>query len=307
MVRHLMSMTSGIVPVEEFDPNDTPCKSPEDETACSQLSRLGVNDSEPGRVWRYSQVDLAVVGEIAEKLTGLDSWQDIFNHYIGARLGVDPDQCHFRKPLGRDRLVVAGGLRCHIDEYSKVLQAISAKSLVQDSSLWDEAERPHSVGLPMVGGVGANNCTTESFAAGCRNGSMPQWRNWKEGVYWHYGLMQWIECASPNCEEGTVRISSPGLLGTYPWVDRGLLSGARPHWGVVYRADFVAWFAGHVSMGRSWTAQRCQTALGCRLPSTEGLLRRGLPVGKGQQPDRPCPLKTGWSQMSLDHGGVRSG
>jgi len=64
---------------------------------------------------------------------------------------------------------------------------------------------------------------------------MPDWGNWKEGVYWHYGLMQWIECATPTCEDGAVRISSPGLLGTYPWVDRGQLSGARPHWGVVYR------------------------------------------------------------------------
>jgi len=239
-VRHLMSMTSGIVPPEDEEgenPTETPCKSPKDETACSKMSRSGSEDTEPGTVWRYSQVDLAVVGEIALKLTGLDSWQDIFDQYIGAHLGVDPDQCHFRSPLGRDRLVVAGGMRCHIDEYSKLLQAISAKSLIQDSSLWDEAERPHTLGLPMIGGVGANNCTTESFDAGCRNGFMPQWRNWKEGIYWHYGLMQWVECASPDCQEGTTRISSPGLLGTYPWVDRGLLSGARPHWGVVYRQE----------------------------------------------------------------------
>jgi hypothetical protein len=232
-VRNLMAMTSGIVPPEdEVESSDRACKSPEDKTACSMMTRSGFEDNEPGEVWRYSQVDLAVIGEIAEKLTGLDSWQAIFDKYIGARLGVDPGQCYWMESL--DNLVVAGGMRCHIDEYSKLLQAMSAKSLVRNS-LWDEAERPYTLGLPMIGGVGANNCTAESSAAGCKNGEMPQWRNWKEGVYWHYGLMQWIECATPECEAGAVRISSPGLLGTYPWVDRGQLSGARPHWGVVYR------------------------------------------------------------------------
>lgn len=181
-------------------------------------------------------MDLALVGEIAQKLTNLPSWDAVFQKYIGTPLRVDPDQCYFGKTLAdQDVFVVAGGMRCDIDEFSKILQAISAKLLVQNSSLFDEAERPHTLGLPMIGDVGANVCTNESSAVGCRNGFMPDYGNWKEGVYWHYGLMQWIECASPNCQEGTVRISSPGLFGTYPWVDRGLLSGARPHWGVVYR------------------------------------------------------------------------
>ena len=133
--------------------------------------------------------------------------------------------------MTRKFLVVAGGRRCHIDENSKLLQAMSAKALLRNSSIWDEAERPATLGLPMISSTGANNCTAESCAAGCRGGTMPDWGNWKEGVYWHFGLMQWIECARPNCEDGAVRISSPGLLGNYPWVDRGRLSGARPHRG----------------------------------------------------------------------------
>jgi len=232
-VRHLMSMTSGIVPPEKPAPNA--CDSPEDTSACSFISRSGSQDNEPGNVWRYSQVDLAVVGEIAQNRTNLTSWDAIFRKYIGAPLGVDADKCYFWNPLGQEVFEVAGGMRCTIDEFSKILQAISAKLLVTDSSLWDETERPHTLGLPMIGDVGANICTNESIALGCRNGFMPDYGNYQEGVYWHYGLMQWIECASPNCQEGTVRISSPGLFGTYPWVDRGLLSGARPHWGVVYR------------------------------------------------------------------------
>jgi len=158
-VRHLMAMTSGIVPPEDADPNDSPCTSPEDETTCSLMTRSGLEDNEPGEVWRYSQVDLAVVGEIAQKLTGLDSWQAIFDKYIGAHLGVDPESCHWRAPLGNKFFVVAGGMRCHIDEYSKLLQAMSAKALLRNSSIWDEAETPATVGLPMIGDVGANNCT----------------------------------------------------------------------------------------------------------------------------------------------------
>ena len=65
------------------------------------MTRSGIEDNEPGEVWRYSQVDLALVGEIAEKLTGLDSWLAIFDKYIGAHLSMDPESCYWRRPLDK--------------------------------------------------------------------------------------------------------------------------------------------------------------------------------------------------------------
>jgi len=43
--------------------------------------------------------------------------------------------------------MLGGGLRCTAAEYGKVLQAILAKTLFKDSTLYDEAERPHTLNV----------------------------------------------------------------------------------------------------------------------------------------------------------------
>merc|ERR1712129_102910 len=80
------------------------------------------------------------------------------------------------------------------------------------------------------------------MALGCTEKRMPEWgagvspfHHDTPGIYWHYGLCQWIECATPSCQGGILRFSSRGMMGTYPWVDRGGLSGYQPHWGVLVR------------------------------------------------------------------------
>lgn len=243
-LRHLMSMTSGIVPTDgTVDSADRACQPPQsvgDKTVCSRITRSGVADSEPGEVWRYSQLDPAVFGEMAMQITGLDSWSKVVAKYLFEPLGVNKWRCFWNDALKTPYLVVAGGLRCNIDEIAKVMESVGAKTLFRNQTLFDEAERPHTLGLKKNDPGGKQNCTPDGVAAGCRNDRMPAWffggrDGWKDGIYFHYGLTQWVECATPDCNGGILRTSSPGLFGMYPWVDRGGLSGAQPHWGIIFR------------------------------------------------------------------------
>merc|ERR1740121_3107622 len=129
------------------------------------------------------------------------------------------------------------------------MEAISAKSFLDDKSLFDEAERPHTLGLRRSQGhqneITGCPDTLDGFdpeGKGCSEDFMPEWGvgRWPmdigtPGIYWHYGLCQYIECATPNCDGGILRASSRGAMGTFPWIDPGNLSGNVPHWVVIVR------------------------------------------------------------------------
>merc|ERR1719203_2552380 len=81
-------------------------------------------------------------------------------------------------------------------------------------------------------------CPPETLSKGCREEMMPEFTGAdlvETPTLWHYGLAQWVECDTPGCEGGVVRVSSLGVLGTYPWIDRGGFTGYPPHFGVMVR------------------------------------------------------------------------
>merc|ERR1740121_1776519 len=181
---------------------------------------------------------------MALEVTGLRNWDDVFQQYLADPVGVDSSKCEFSLPA-KHWAMAGGGMRCNSVEYSKILQAILGKTLYNDTSLYDEAERPHTVNVRRSAAQQGSStaCTSEALAQGCSEGMMPEWAAGSGNglrtspATWHYGLGQFIECphSDPNCENGILRASSPGALGAYPWVDRGGRSGHAPHWGMVTR------------------------------------------------------------------------
>merc|ERR1711879_497260 len=200
--------------------------------------------TEPGREFEYVESTFYVMSAMALKVTGLSTWDEVFQKYMARPLGVGTSRCHFSFPTYH-MAFAGGGLRCATLEYGKILQAISAKKVgIKNMTLYEEAERPHTLNVRRSPGhmKDVPGCSEETIAQGCRETMMPEWAvgRWPlnrdtPGIYWHYGLCQYIECATPNCEDGILRISSRGMMGTYPWVDRGALSGHQPHWGVAVR------------------------------------------------------------------------
>lgn len=197
----------------------------------------------PGLDWEYTESTFYVASAMALEATGLSDWDDVFQRYLAGPMGVNPDRCGFTLP-NRGMAFAGGGLVCDTEDYAKILQGILAKTLYKDTTLYDEAERPHTLGVgrSVNHQQAVQSCTEETASKGCDEAQMPEWgvgrgslMRSSPGVYWHYGLAQYVECADPMCEGGILRTSSRGMMGTYPWIDRGETSGNNPHWGVVVR------------------------------------------------------------------------
>jgi len=160
----------------------------------------------------------------------------VFLKYIALPLGIDPSRCTFGIPE-KSWAYAGGGLSCDTVEYSKVLQAILGKTLLRNTTLFDEAERPHTLDVRRSPTLPWPTCSNETHALGCKADMMPLWPAHMSETpkFDHYGLGQWIECSTPTCEGGILRTSSAGGMGTYPWIERGALTGNLPHFGLVVR------------------------------------------------------------------------
>lgn len=176
----------------------------------------------PGTEFYYTETAFYIVSAMVLEVTGLRYWDDVFQTYLAGPLGINSDSCQFSEPSFA-RAFAGGGLKCDTENYVKILQAILGKTLFKDITLYDEAERPHTLDAPPACGPS------------CIVGDCPCPSSGPAGVVWHYGLGQWTECATPRCEGGILRTSSAGKMGSYPWVDRGGLTGNAPHWGLMVR------------------------------------------------------------------------
>lgn len=246
-VRHLMSLTAGLTKFPAgfgactgggISGNGTRNCAKQAYTSCFPASF-----TKPGLEWEYSESAFYVVSAIALEVTGLNYWDDVFQKYLAGPLGVRSGECQFTLP-NKGMAFAGGGLRCRPEEYGKILQAVLAKTLFRDQRLFDEAERPHTLNVRRAPGhiKDVQSCNAASKGKGCSEYQMPEWgvgrgSSWRStpGVYWHYGLCQYVECATPTCEGGPLRVSSRGMMDTYPWVDRGGRSGNPPNWGIVVR------------------------------------------------------------------------
>jgi serine-type D-Ala-D-Ala carboxypeptidase/endopeptidase len=194
-LRHLLSFTSGLDPENPctYQPT-TPLAACVEEIAQREL--LGP----PGSRFDYGSTHLQVAALMAEVTVGSD-WNDIFDEQIRRPLQLAPAFAYyaaFRQGIGRNPInpLLAGGMRASMNDYESVLRLVFHKGLWQGSQLLAPAIFDAQAIEPYPNAI---------------IGTSP-------GINARYGLTAWLECATPAT--GCASISSPGLYGFTPWLDR---------------------------------------------------------------------------------------
>jgi len=195
-LRHLLSFTSGLNP----------------ENSCTYIATMPLADcvasiaeqdllGEPGTRFDYGSTHLQVAALMAEVAVG-SNWNDIFDVQIRGPLQLAPEFLYYAAPRSAinprpSNPLLAGGLRASMNDYASLLKFVFDKgqwqgSQLLSSQLFDlQAIEPYPDVI-----VGT---TPDSVGA-------------------RYGLTAWLECDTPAT--GCATISSPGLFGFTPWLDR---------------------------------------------------------------------------------------
>jgi serine-type D-Ala-D-Ala carboxypeptidase/endopeptidase len=195
-LRHLLSFTSGLEPEHActYQPN-IPLAACVDEIAQRELM------APPGSRFDYGSTHLHVAGLMAQVAVGSD-WNAIFDEQLRGPLQLAPEFAYYSAPrqgVGSRPMnpLLAGGMRASMNDYERVLHFVYDKGRWQGSQLLSpdifdaQAIQPYP------------NATV---------GTSPGSSNIR------YGLTAWLECATPAT--GCASISSPGLFGFTPWLDR---------------------------------------------------------------------------------------
>jgi len=194
-VRQLLSFRSGLA-------NEDLCTYVVNTTLEACVEQI-YNDEmlgEPGTRFDYGSTHLQVAGRMAELATG-QSWQDIFSDVILTPLGLPADIYYYTRP---ENLVVsanpllAGGLVVSMSEYAKFLGFVYRKGELDGAQLIDAALFDQQAMDPYPDAI-IGETPVESPSV-------------------RYGLTAWLECDTPTT--GCAVISSPGLYGFTPWLDR---------------------------------------------------------------------------------------
>lgn len=143
-------------------------------------------EGKPGKVFHYSNAGLQIAGAIIEKIS-CENFEDLF----AARLAQPLNMQH--TDFGRKSLALpAGGAFSTPQDYLNFLVMILNKGTFNGKRILSEA----SIAQMQINRLTADVKITGSPA---------------EGGNFGYGYGEWIM--------GTDAVSSPGLFGSYPWVD----------------------------------------------------------------------------------------
>lgn len=195
-LRHLLSFTSGLEPEHActYQPN-TPLQECVDEI--SQRDLLGP----PGSRFDYGSTHLHVAALMAQVAVG-SNWNDIFDVQLRRPLQLAPEFAYYSAPRqGIDprpiNPLLAGGMRASMNDYERVLHFVFDKGRWQGSQLMS----------PEIFDTQAVEPYPNAIV-----GTSPGFSNAR------YGLTAWLECVTPAT--GCTSISSPGVFGFTPWLDR---------------------------------------------------------------------------------------
>lgn len=196
-LRHLLSFTSGLDPenVCTYQPNVPLAE-------CVEQIRHADMFGTPGTRFDYGSTHLHVAARMAEVATG-STWNDIFDTYIRQPLGLAPEFSYYARPRQGDdpdpiNPLLAGGMRASMNDYERVLRFVFEKGRWQGAQIMT----PDLFDLQAV-------MPYPDAAIGSTPSENPNVR---------YGLTAWLECATPDT--GCQVLSSPGLFGFTPWLDR---------------------------------------------------------------------------------------
>lgn len=195
-LRHLLSFTSGLPP-------ENRCTYQQEVTLadCVELISESTMDAAPGTRFDYGSTHLAVAGRMAEVATGRE-WNALFGDLIRDTLGMPSDIVYYTNALqasGTINPLLAGGLRVSMNEYEHLLHFVYDKGVWQGQVVLAPAIFDTQTIAPYPNAEVGQSPTDNT----------PDVR---------YGLTAWLECATPAT--GCATISSPGVFGFTPWLDR---------------------------------------------------------------------------------------
>lgn len=201
-LRHLLAQTSGQGSLKgrvdlRQDPRLTLAES------AAEVARLPL-ENPPGAVFAYGGPGFQVAGALVEKVTGR-RWADLFQARIAGPLGMH--RTFWEHPPGRvpsgqtSNPLLQGGVTTTAGDYMRFLSMLAqggvyAGHRVLSARAVRMMETAQTLGLPkgyLPPGIPAD--------------ADPQ-----------YALGNWCETWSPDGQG--IMVSSPGALGTYPWIDR---------------------------------------------------------------------------------------
>jgi len=172
-----------------------------------QIAARPLQDA-PGTVFKYGSPALQVAGALVEQATG-ESWAQAFDERIAQPLGMT--HTVWSNPLWPNVPLfdvhnpnLQGGVSTTAEDYGKFLTMLAQGGIYRDRTILTSAsvaamETVQTRGLKMAfvppGGERAG-----------------------EHADLQYNLGNWCETA--DAKDGCIVASSPGALGTYPWIDR---------------------------------------------------------------------------------------
>jgi CubicO group peptidase (beta-lactamase class C family) len=147
-------------------------------------------EGEPGKVFHYSSIGLQIAAAIIERISGKD-FRILFQEKIaGPCEMVNTDFGISDVPL------VAGGAISTPEDYIHFLQMIVQNGTYRGRQILSDS----AVALMQ-----------KNFTTGTRVAYSPA-----EAGDWGYGLGEWV---MDNAGKRSTAVTSPGLFGTFPWVD----------------------------------------------------------------------------------------
>jgi serine-type D-Ala-D-Ala carboxypeptidase/endopeptidase len=195
-LRHLLSFTSGLEA-------EHPCTYRPEIPLADCVEAIGQGDltSAPGTRFDYGSTHLHVAALMAQVAAGSD-WNTIFDVQMRKPLQLAPEFAYYAAPRqGVNPLPInplpAGGMRASMNDYQHVLRFVFDKGKWQGSQLM----------MPTIFDIQ----TIVPYPAAII-GTSPSLINAR------YGLTAWLECDTPTT--GCATISSPGVFGFTPWIDR---------------------------------------------------------------------------------------
>lgn len=149
--------------------------------------------------FNYGSSHFHVAARMAEVATG-KSWNEIVQTELKAPLKLESETFYYNIPSKRlkGQPLAAGGLVISTSDFFKFLAMIAdgGKDYVSSSLIQEQEKRNF------------NDRTTITWSPFA-----------EQGLSYEYGMGVWRECLRPNCPQSPI-VSSMGLFGFYPWLDR---------------------------------------------------------------------------------------
>ncbi len=201
-LRHLLAQTSGQGSLKGRVDIRQDARLTLAESA-AEVARLPL-EHPPGTVFAYGGPGFQVAGALVEKVTGR-RWADLFQARIAGPLGME--RTSWGHPTGRvppgqtSNPLLQGGVTTTAGDYMRFLSMLAqggvhAGHRVLSAQAVRTMETVQTLGMPK-----------DYLPPGIPADSDPQ-----------YALGNWCETWSADGQG--VLVSSPGALGTYPWIDR---------------------------------------------------------------------------------------